>query len=71
MVPPQSPRCEASRPVSGIQIKSISEENYRELSVMVGELLQEIMDTIKQKAFNYDETDTERRVRDKWHLLKE
>jgi GNAT superfamily N-acetyltransferase len=64
MVPPQSPRCEASRPVSGIQIKPISEENYRELSVLVGELLQEIMDTIKQKAFNYDETDTERRVRD-------
>ncbi len=34
------------------------------MSVLVGNLLNEIMDTINEQAFTYDEKDTERRARD-------
>ncbi|MGB0909612.1 MAG: GNAT family N-acetyltransferase [Nitrospirales bacterium] len=51
-----------------IEIKPISQKNYHELSVMVGELLKEIMDTIDEKAFNYDKDETEARAKE---LLKQ
>jgi hypothetical protein len=50
--------------VSGIQIRPITEENYQALSVLVGGLLHEIMDTTNEKAFNYDRNDTARRARE-------
>ncbi len=49
--------------MSGIDIKTVSQEGYNDLSVMVGELLNEIMTAINEKAFNYDESETERRAK--------
>ena len=50
--------------MSIVEIVPISREHYHELSVMVGELLNEIMNTINEKAFNYDQSETERRAKD-------
>jgi len=50
--------------MSTIKIIPLPHENYHELSVMVGELLNEIMDRIDNKAFNYDENETEKRAKD-------
>ena len=49
--------------MSTIEVIPISQDNYHELSVMVGELLSEIMDAINKNAFNYDEYATEARAR--------
>ena len=48
--------------MSSIEITPISKEHYHELSVMVGELLNEIMNKINEKAFNFDEKETEKRA---------
>jgi GNAT superfamily N-acetyltransferase len=50
--------------MSSIEINPISKDNYHELSVMVGELLSEIMDAINEDVFNYDEYATEIRAKD-------
>lgn len=50
--------------MNSIEIKQASPDCYHDLSIMVGELLAEIMDTINQKVFDYDESDTEQRARD-------
>ena len=50
--------------MSGIEIKQASADCYHELAVMVGELLAEIMDAIKQKVFNYDVSKTQQRAKD-------
>ena len=47
-----------------IEITPIKKDCYHVLSVMVGELLSEIMDVINEKAFNYDERATEKRAKD-------
>jgi len=46
-----------------IEVKPVSKDIYKDLSVMVGELLSEIMSAINQKAFNYDEQKTEERAK--------
>lgn len=50
--------------MSMIEIKPISKNNYHELSLMVGELLSEIMNAINEKVFNYDEYATEKRAKE-------
>lgn len=50
--------------MNSIEIKPVSPDCYHELSVMVGELLAEIMVTINQKVFNYDGSATEQRAKD-------
>ncbi len=50
--------------MNGIEIKPISQESYHELSVMVGDLLIEIMDALNEKHFFYDKNETEKRVKD-------
>lgn len=50
--------------MSGIEIKPISHKHYNHLSVMVGDLLNEIMKTTNKKAFNFDEHETEKRLKD-------
>ena len=60
-----------------IIITPITSKHYPELSMMVGELLHEIMDMINEKTFNYNEKETEIRAknlieRDKyWVFLAE
>lgn len=48
--------------MSGIDIVPVSGNDYHELSVMVGELLNEIMDSFNEQAFNYDVYETEKRA---------
>lgn len=47
-----------------IQITPISPDSYYDLSIMLGELLHEIMDSIGEKAFNYDQNQTEQRAKE-------
>ena len=47
-----------------IEVVPISKNYYYDLSVMVGELLAEIMEAINEKAFNYNAQETETRARD-------
>ncbi len=47
-----------------IQIIHIQERDFDDLVLMVGELLQEIMDKINYKAFNFDPIKTKTRVND-------
>ena len=47
-----------------IELISDSKEDIHELSLMVGELLTEIMETIDEKAFNYNQVETENRAHD-------
>lgn len=47
-----------------IKVQPVAEIEYRDLSLMIGELLSEIMDAINEKAFNYDPYSTEERARD-------
>lgn len=47
-----------------IEIKTVSQNDYRELSLMVGELLSEIMSTINKTAFNYDQRQTEQQAKE-------
>jgi len=50
--------------MSGIVILPITKDDYHTLSVMVGELLSEIMTAINEKAFNYDERSIEERAKE-------
>ncbi len=47
-----------------IEIKPIRQEDYLDLSIMVGELLNEIMTEIQNNAFNYDQAKTLERAKD-------
>lgn len=49
---------------SQISIYPIQENEYQELSVMVGELLTEIMEKIGADVFNFNRKDTEKRASD-------
>jgi len=46
-----------------IEINFIKTEDYYDLSVMVGELLNEIMQKINIQAFNYNQAETEKRAK--------
>jgi len=50
--------------MQSIELISNSKEDIHELSLMVGELLTEIMETIDEKAFNYNQVETENRAHD-------
>lgn len=47
-----------------IKVAPIEEKDYLDLSLMVGELLKEIMVTINHKAFNYNQADTTKRIKE-------
>ena len=47
-----------------IKIAAINSNQYHELSLMVGELLSEIMASIGEQVFNYDQAATEARSKD-------
>ena len=47
-----------------IKIVPIEKKDYLDLSLMVGELLNEIMVTINHKAFNYNQADTTKRIKE-------
>lgn len=47
---------------SNIEISPIQPSEYRELSIMVGDLLNEIMEKIGENAFNFNREDTEKRA---------
>ena len=47
-----------------MEIKLATTDDCFELSVMTGELLQEIMDKINIKVFNFDQSQTEKRAKD-------
>ncbi len=47
-----------------IEIQPVLQEDYLDLSIMVGELLNEIMTEIKDQAFNYDQAATLERAKD-------
>ncbi|GKT11536.1 MAG: hypothetical protein ISEC1_P0500 [Thiomicrorhabdus sp.] len=47
-----------------IEISPINQAQYHELSIMVGELLTEIMNVIDEKVFNYDQAATELRAKE-------
>ncbi len=47
-----------------IEIIKATRENAHDLSILTGELLQEIMDKINSKAFNFDQEQTEKRAAD-------
>jgi len=47
-----------------IKIIKATEYNSEELSIMTGELLQEIMDKIDIKAFNFNKQETQKRAED-------
>ena len=47
-----------------INIAPIEEKDYYDLSLMVGELLNEIMITINHKAFNYNQANTTKRIKE-------
>jgi len=49
---------------SNIEISEIRPTEYYELSIMVGELLDEIMKKINHKVFNFNIKDTELRAKD-------
>ena len=49
--------------MSEIEITSVNEESYGVLSLMVGELLSEIMDAVDEKVFNFDRNVTEKRAK--------
>jgi len=49
--------------MSEISIIIPSEKDYYDLSLMVGELLNEIMQNIDAPAFNYNQIETEQRAR--------
>lgn len=46
-----------------IKITLITPYSYHDLSIMLGELLNEIMDSIGERAFNYDRNQTEKRAK--------
>ncbi len=50
--------------MSEFNILPISNKDYYVLSIMVGELLTEIMDVIDEKAFNYNQQETELRAKE-------
>jgi len=50
--------------MQSIELISNSKEDIHELSLMVGELLTEIMETIDEKAFNHNQVETENRAHD-------
>jgi len=47
-----------------IKIVPIEKKDYLDLSLMVGELLNEIMITINHKAFNYNQANTTKRIKE-------
>ena len=47
-----------------IKIIKATENNSLDLSIMTGELLQEIMDKIDSKAFNFNKQETQKRAED-------
>lgn len=47
-----------------MEIKLVTSQDCHELSVMTGELLQEIMDKINIKVFKFDKNETEQRARE-------
>jgi len=47
-----------------IQIEKATKDDSYDLSVMTGELLQEIMDKIHVKVFNFNQADTQKRAED-------
>ncbi len=47
---------------NSVKIVSIEKIDYPDLSLMVGELLNEIMVNISHKSFNYNQTDTTKRI---------
>lgn len=47
-----------------IIVQPVQADDYHDLSLMVGELLNEIMDKIHVKTFNYKQTETEARAKD-------
>ena len=47
---------------NSIKIVPIEKSDYNDLSFMVGELLNEIMIKIDDNAFNYNQTDTSKRI---------
>ncbi|MDH5718617.1 MAG: GNAT family N-acetyltransferase [Spirochaetia bacterium] len=49
---------------SNIEISEIKPTEYHELSIMVGELLDEIMKKINHKVFNFNRKETELRAKD-------
>ncbi|MEE9337843.1 MAG: GNAT family N-acetyltransferase [Methylococcaceae bacterium] len=49
--------------MSEISIITPNENDYHDLSIMVGELLNEIMQTIGDKVFNYNQVETEKRAK--------
>ncbi len=49
--------------MNDIEIKPLSQNHCHQLSVMVGELLNEVMDAIHERTFNYNENETERRAK--------
>ncbi len=49
--------------MSRVEIHPITPPHYHQLSVMVGELLSEIMETIQERVFNYDQRETENRAK--------
>lgn len=50
--------------MSEINVLPISNKNYHTLSKMVGELLSEIKDAIEEKAFKYDQHETEQNAKE-------
>ncbi|MES9937611.1 MAG: GNAT family N-acetyltransferase [Sedimenticola sp.] len=50
--------------MSQFEIKPASTGCYHAISIMVGELLHEIMDAVNEPAFNYDEKKSEQRAKD-------
>ncbi|MES9900602.1 MAG: GNAT family N-acetyltransferase [Sedimenticola sp.] len=50
--------------MSHVEITPIENDSYHILSVMVGELLSEIMNAINKKSFNYDALTTEKRAKE-------
>lgn len=47
-----------------VKITPIEESDYSDLSFMVGELLNEIMKKIKHKAFNYNQVETVKKIKE-------
>ena len=48
---------------NSVKIVPIEKNDYSDLCIMVGELLKEIMVAINNKAFNYNQTDTTKRIK--------
>lgn len=49
---------------SNINIMPIQVDDYHDLSVMIGDLLNEIMVKINNKAFNFNREETEKRAKE-------